>query len=50
MRSPFPGLGHTLPVLAAPMAGGPGTPAMVSAVGRAGGIGFVAAGYKTPQV
>jgi nitronate monooxygenase len=49
MRSPFSGLGHTLPVLAAPMAGGPGTPALVSAAGRAGGIGFVAAGYKTPQ-
>lgn len=31
------------------MAGGPVTPALVSAAGRAGSIGFLAAGYKTPQ-
>jgi nitronate monooxygenase len=42
-------LGVALPVFAAPMAGGPGTPALVTAAARAGGLGFVAAGYKTPQ-
>jgi nitronate monooxygenase len=36
-----------VPVVAAPMAGGPTTPALVEAVGRAGGLGFLAAGYKT---
>ena len=42
-------LGLTLPVLAAPMAGGAGTPALVAAAARAGGLGFLAAGYKSPQ-
>src|SRR4051812_38117093 len=42
-------LGFTLPVLAAPMAGGPGGPALVEAAGRAGSLGFLAAGYQTPQ-
>lgn len=41
-------LGVDLPVLAAPMAGGPGTPEMVVAAATAGSIGFVAAGYKSP--
>ncbi|MFJ3794172.1 nitronate monooxygenase [Kitasatospora sp. NPDC090091] len=36
-----------LPVWAAPMAGGAGTPALVEAVARAGGLGFLAGGYKT---
>jgi len=36
-----------LPLLAAPMAGGPSTPALVRAAGAAGGLGFLAAGYKT---
>nr|WP_172835086.1 nitronate monooxygenase [Mycobacterium gordonae] len=40
-------LGIALPVLAAPMAGGPTTAAMVIAAGRAGSLGMVAAGYKT---
>src|SRR5215467_8727911 len=40
-------LGVTLPVLAAPMAGGPGTPALVNAAAAAGSLGFVAGGYKT---
>lgn len=35
------------PVIAAPMAGGTSTPAFVTAVHRAGGLGFLAAGYKT---
>lgn len=42
-------LGITTPVLAAPMAGGAGTPALVTAAAHAGGLGFLAAGYKTPQ-
>jgi len=36
------------PVLAAPMAGGPSTPALVVAAAEAGAAGFLAAGYKTP--
>jgi nitronate monooxygenase len=36
------------PVLAAPMAGGPSTPELVAAVSRAGGSGFLPAGYRTP--
>jgi len=43
-------LGITLPVLAAPMAGGPTSAAMVTAAGRAGSLGMVAAGYKNPQL
>lgn len=38
-----------LPVLAAPMAGGATTPALVAAAADAGGFGFLAAGYKTPS-
>jgi nitronate monooxygenase len=33
------------PVIAAPMGGGPSTPALVHEVGRAGGLGFLAGGY-----
>lgn len=36
-----------MPVVAAPMAGGPSTPALVDAVSSAGGLGFLAAGYRT---
>lgn len=36
-----------LPIVQAPMAGGPSTPALVAAVGEAGGLGFLAAGYQT---
>jgi nitronate monooxygenase len=42
-------LGLTVPVIGAPMAGGPSTPALVTGVARAGGLGFLAAGYKTPE-
>lgn len=49
MSSPLPGLGLDAPVLAAPMAGGPSTPALVRAAADAGGLGFVAGGYKTPD-
>lgn len=33
--------------MGAPLAGGPSTPALAAAVSEAGGIGFLAAGYKT---
>lgn len=36
-----------LPIVQAPMAGGPSTPALAAAVTNAGGLGFVGAGYKT---
>ncbi len=42
-------LGMRLPVVAAPMAGGPSTPELALAAARAGGIGFLAAGYKSPE-
>ena len=34
-----------LPIVGAPMAGGPTTPELVAAVNAAGGFGFLAAGY-----
>lgn len=37
----------TLPVIGAPMAGGTSTPALAAAVSEVGGLGFLAAGYKT---
>jgi len=37
------------PVVQAPMAGGPSTPALAAAVNRGGGLGFVAAGYLTAE-
>jgi NAD(P)H-dependent flavin oxidoreductase YrpB (nitropropane dioxygenase family) len=49
MSSPLSSLGLALPVLAAPMAGGPSTPALVTAAAGAGSLGFLAAGYKTPD-
>lgn len=36
-----------VPIIVAPMAGGPSTPALVAAAHRAGGVGFLAAGYLT---
>ncbi|MGI5121749.1 nitronate monooxygenase [Marinactinospora thermotolerans] len=36
-------------MVAAPMAGGASTPALVAAVTRAGGLGFLAAGYRTAE-
>ena len=47
MSSPLSSLGVELPVLAAPMAGGPSTPALVTAAAGAGSLGFLAGGYKT---
>jgi nitronate monooxygenase len=38
-----------LPIVAAPMAGGPSRPALVDAIARAGGFAFLAAGYKTAE-
>jgi nitronate monooxygenase len=35
-----------LPIVQAPLAGGPSTPALAAAVSEAGGLGFLAAGYK----
>jgi nitronate monooxygenase len=43
----FPRLDH--PIVAAPMAGGPSTPELVAAVSDAGGLGFLPAGYATPD-
>ncbi|HEX4225414.1 MAG TPA: nitronate monooxygenase [Pseudonocardiaceae bacterium] len=37
-----------IPIVAAPMAGGPSTPTLAAAVSNAGGLGFLAAGYLTP--
>jgi nitronate monooxygenase len=42
-------LGVRLPFVGAPMAGGPGGLDLVAAVGRAGGLGFLAAGYRQPD-
>ncbi|MFI7427704.1 nitronate monooxygenase [Micromonospora sp. NPDC049836] len=42
-------LGVELPVVAAPMAGGPTTTGLVAAVGSAGAFGFLAAGYRAPE-
>src|SRR5258705_2706548 len=39
-----------VPILVAPMAGGPSTPALAAAGTNAGGLGFVAAGYLTAEV
>lgn len=37
-----------VPIVGAPMAGGPSTPALAAAVSNAGGLGFLAGGYRTP--
>lgn len=39
----------SLPIVGAPMAGGPSTPELVAAVSRAGGLGMLAAGYLSPE-
>ncbi len=38
-----------LPIVQAPLAGGPSTPALTAAVADAGGFGFVAAGYLSAE-
>jgi nitronate monooxygenase len=42
-------LGITYPILLAPMAGGPSTPALVASVSNAGGLGSFGAGYAKPD-
>jgi len=43
----FPRIEH--PIVQAPLAGGPSTPALTAAVSGAGGLGFLAAGYASPE-
>ena len=38
------------PIVQAPLSGGPSTPALAAAVCEAGGLGFLGAGYKAPDV
>lgn len=38
-----------IPIIAAPMAGGASTPELVRSISAGGGLGFLAAGYKTPE-
>ena len=42
-------LGVRLPIVGAPMAGGPTTTGLVVAVSEAGGLGVLGAGYLTPE-
>ncbi len=42
-------LGVRLPIIQAPMAGGPNTAELVSEVSRAGALGSIAAGYSSPE-
>lgn len=37
------------PIIQAPMAGGASTPKLAASVSNAGGLGFLAAGYKTAE-
>lgn len=45
----FLGLNLPVPVLLAPLGGGPGTPALAAAVSRSGGLGTVGSAYFTPE-
>ena len=38
-----------VPIVGAPLGGGPSTPALAAAISNAGGLGFVAAGYKSAR-
>ena len=42
-------LGMSLPIMLAPMGGGPATPELVAAVSQAGGLGALAGAYLTPE-
>ena len=42
-------LGIEHPLLGAPMAGGPSTPALAAEISRAGGLGFLGCAYSTPE-
>ena len=46
----FERLGAQIPVVAAPMAGGPSTPELVAAAASVGGLGFLAGGYKSSDL
>ncbi len=46
----FLGLSLRWPIVGAPMAGGPSTPALAAAVSNAGGLGFLAGGYLAVDV
>jgi nitronate monooxygenase len=39
-----------VPIVLAPLAGGPSTPQLAAAVSNAGGLGFLGAGYLSPEV
>lgn len=39
----------SVPIVGAPMAGGPGTPALAAAVSNAGGLGFIPGGHRTAE-
>lgn len=41
-------LGCDVPIVQAPLGGGPGTPELTAAVGTAGGFGIVGGGYLDP--
>ena len=49
MTRPANPLGSSLPLAAAPMAGGPTTVRLATAVGQAGAFAFLAGGYKAPD-
>jgi nitronate monooxygenase len=36
-------------IVLAPLAGSPSTPELTAAVSQAGGLGFLASGYRTPE-
>ena len=38
-----------VPIVGAPMSGDPGTPELAAAVSNAGGLGFLASGYISPE-
>jgi len=42
-------LGIDVPIILAPMAGGPSTPQLVAAVSNAGGLGSLGSAYSTPE-
>lgn len=46
---PYPFAELTHPIVQAPMAGGPSTPELAAAVSAAGGLGFIAAGYRSAE-
>ncbi|MDX8152931.1 nitronate monooxygenase [Patulibacter brassicae] len=49
MPSPLDPAALAAPIVLAPMAGGPSTPALAAAVSDAGGLGTLAAGYRAPD-